>query len=414
MLSALDPRPASSDAGTTVAAAASLPPVILLGGGANALSVARSLSRAGAAVYAINEPGAFVGYSRHCRRLDVPRHGGQDAEAAWSRFLLGPESDHLLGAILLSCSDAGIRLIARHRHELEARFRLDDSNPDAQIAMLDKLSTYQAAEAAGVPTPRFWVAETRAQVEALRDQLVFPLLVKPRLSHLFEERFGAKFLVADSYDQLLSAFDTVSDSGIETLLMELIPGGDDRLCSYYTYLDDDGQPLFHFTKRIIRRFPVGMGTACYHVTDWIPEAADLALRLCTHAGLRGLANVEFKRDPRDGQLKLMECNARFTASNCLVARSGFDLAAFVYNRLVGRPQPPLESYSLGMRLWDPVRDFEAFLDLRSRGELTLAGWLRSVAHRQSFPYFEWSDPLPALARITKPVRKLLAQRKART
>jgi predicted ATP-grasp superfamily ATP-dependent carboligase len=412
MLSALDPRPAASpQAGTAANAAAGLPPVILLGGGANALSVARSLSRAGAAVYAINEPGAFVRYSRHCRWLDVPRSG--DVEEAWARYLLGPESDHLRGAILLSCSDAGIRLIARHRGDLEARFRLDDSNPDAQLAMLDKLSTYQAAQAAGVPTPRFWIAEDRAGVEALRDQLVFPLLVKPRLSHLFEERFGAKFLVADDFTRLLEAFDAVSDTGIETLLMELIPGGDDRLCSYYTYLDDDGRPLFHFTKRVIRRNPVGMGTACYHVTDWIPEVADLALRLCTHAGLRGLANVEFKRDPRDGQLKLMECNARFTASNCLVARSGFDLAAFVYNRLAGRPQPPLESYALGMRLWDPVRDFEAFLELRRRGELTLAGWLRSIAHRQSFIYFEWSDPLPALARATKPLRKLLARRGAR-
>ena len=80
-----------------------------------------------------------------------------------------------------------------------------------------------------------------------------------------------------------------------------------------------------------------MGTACYHITDWVPEIVEPSLRLFRHVGLRGLANVEYKLDPRDGRHKLIECNARFTASNCLVSASGVNLAAFVYNRLTGRP-----------------------------------------------------------------------------
>ena len=187
----------------------------------------------------------------------------------------------------------------------------------------------------------------------------------------------------------------------------MIPGPDDRLCSYYTYLDEDSRPLFHFTKRIIRRYPALRGTACYHVTDWIPEAVEQANRLFRYSGLRGLANAEFKRDGRDGRLKLIECNARFTAANCLVARSGFDLAAFVYNRLTGRAQAPLERYTLGLRLWDPVRDFQSFLELRRSGDLTFGRWLSSVLHRQTFPYFDRTDPLPSLARLTKPLLRPL-------
>jgi predicted ATP-grasp superfamily ATP-dependent carboligase len=153
-----------------------------------------------------------------------------------------------------------------------------------------------------------------------------------------------------------------------------------------------------------------MGGACYHVIDWNPEVRDLALRLFRWVGLRGLANAEFKRDERDGLLKLIECNARFTAANCLVARSGFDLAAFVYNRIVGRPQPPLETYTLGLRLWDPVRDFASFLELRKRGQLTFRQWVASILHRQTFPYFQWSDPLPSLVRVSKPLRGLWGRR----
>src|SRR2546421_69400 len=83
-------------------------------------------------------------------------------------------------------SDGGIDIPARHRGGLAEKFTLDESNPDAQRCMLNKLCTYRVAVAAGVPTPRFWTATTRDQVLALRDELVYPLLVKPLFSHLYE------------------------------------------------------------------------------------------------------------------------------------------------------------------------------------------------------------------------------------
>lgn len=383
-----------------------LPAAIVVGGGSNALSIARSLGRSGVTVYAINEPAAHVRYSRYARWIDLP----VDAESQ-ARWLLGPESDRLRGSVLLAAGDAAIELIAEHRDELAEKYLLDLSNTAAQRTMLNKLDTYRAAVAAGVPTPRFWLATTLDELDALRGSLVFPLIVKPRLSHVFEERFGRKFLVAESHDQLADAFRTVQDARIETMLVERIPGGDDRLCSYYTYLDEDGRPLFDFTKRIIRRWPVGMGAACYHITDHVPGVRELGLKLFHQVGLRGLANVEFKLDPRDGQLKLIECNARFTAANGLLADCGFDLARFVYNRLSGLEPLTLDHYRTGVRLWYPIDDFKSFRELRGRGEITLTRWLASLCHRQTFPFFRWYDPLPTLVvesrRIGRGLRRLL-------
>jgi predicted ATP-grasp superfamily ATP-dependent carboligase len=373
---------------------ASGPPVIVLGGDENALSIARSLGRAGVSVYALNEPDSPVRFSRFCHWL--PLGWADSNQAGWTRYLLGPESDGLRGAVLLAACDAGIELIARHRDELAGKFVLDESNPPAQLDMLDKLATYRQARAAGVPTPRFWVAESPRHLLDLEADLVFPLAVKPLFSHKFAPRFGKKYLRAENFAQLQAAYRQAGEEGLAVMLVELVPGPDDRLCSYYTYLDGGGRPQFHFTKRIVRRFPVNMGAACYHLTDWEPEVRDLSLRLFQHAGLRGLANAEFKRDPRDGRLKLIECNARFTAANCLVMAAGLDLPRFVYNRLVGRPLPAMDRFKTGLRLWYPGQDWQAFCELRRRGELSLGGWLRSVLHRQTFPYFRWDDPLPGL------------------
>lgn len=383
------------------------PPVILLGGGANALSVARSLGRHGVTVLELAQEESFSRYSRFSKPIGNPVPAGSESEA-WTRTLLGPGSSSLHGSVLLACCDAALLLLCDRRAELERLYLLDPSNVTAQRQMIDKWETYRAASAAGVPTPKFWFARTGAELNAIRSQLVFPLVIKPKATHIFEACTGKKLLVANTLEELASGMELVASSGTEAMLVELIPGPDDRLCSYYTYLDADSRPLLHFTKRIIRRYPVMRGTGCYHITDQNPRAAELGNRLFAHVGLRGLANVEFKRDDRDGELKLIECNARFTAADCLVRRSGIDLARFVYQRIIGMPEPAPNQYATGMRLWDPIRDFCAYRALRGEQQLSFGRWVGSVLHRQSFPYFEWSDPLPAIARLTAPIRRRFA------
>jgi predicted ATP-grasp superfamily ATP-dependent carboligase len=227
------------------------------------------------------------------------------------------------------------------------------------------------------------------------------------LSHVFQKKFKVKFFVAENFDRLLEAYRIAESANVETLLVEKIPGPDSKCCSYYTYLDEEGNALFDFTKRIIRRYPINMGMASYHITDRVEHVRELSLKLFRQVGLQGLANAEFKYDDRDGKLKLIECNARFTAGNSLVARAGFDLGNFVYNRIVGNPQPPLTDFRTGMRLWDPLRDWRAFLELRKRGELTFMQWIASVMHPSSISYFSWRDPLPSIFRLCKTAKIIL-------
>lgn len=381
-----------------------LPPVILLGGNDNALSLARSFGRRGIDVYVLNKPHADVARSRFSRA--VPLETGLPFEEAAVRWLCGAESDSLTGSVLLAASDEGLSILADHRDQLKQRFLLDLCNPTAQRQMLDKAATYSVAVEAGVATPKFWNVRTLTEVESLQQELLYPMLIKPRLSHLFQKKFSSKFLLAQSFSEVHAAFREMESAGIDVLLVEQIPGPDSALCSYYTWLDEDGHATFDFTKRIIRRHPTNMGLATYHVTDHVPGIKEPAVRLFRQAGLLGLANAEFKLDPRDGVMKLIECNARFTAANGLALRAGLDLGALVYNRLTGLPAPPMNDFRIGLTLWDPWRDWKAYRELRRSGQLSLIGWLRSVCRRHSFPSFDWTDPMPSLTRISRHLRKL--------
>lgn len=384
-----------------------LPPAIILGGSANALSIARSLGRRGVTVHVSVAKGRHALFSRYCAKA-YPY--GRDVKVAdfWERLLLGSHRAALHGSVIFPCNDEAVTFVARHRIELSNHYILDDSEPDVQVAMIDKRKTLMLARAVNVEAPRFWTVERPEELDAILGELRFPLIVKPLHSHLFQAKFGGrKYLNVTNGVEVRTALEAVWASGLQAMICEWIPGPDHLLASYYTYIDREGQPLFHFTKKVIRRFPKNEGLSSYHITDWDPEVAELGLRFLTGINFRGLANVEFKRDLRDGRLKLVECNARFTAPQELFVRCGLDTASLVYNHLVGLPIPPTLGYKRGVRLWYPVRDFWAYRQLRAMNELTFFEWLRSVWHWQAFPFFCPTDPLPTLAPATLAIARRL-------
>jgi D-aspartate ligase len=377
------------------------PPAVILGGTVTALSVARSLTDAGVVVYVLDASDSPVRVSRLRKAfVDMGSDEMQPRMLDWLRS--GPH-----GAVVLACSDEGLELIARHRAELvELGYRPMEADDEVLLAMLDKERTEALAREHGIPVPSALPLRDQTDVDAVSGELSYPCVLKPVHSHVFARhtKSGAKVLAAHSPTELQAAFEQMSAIGVAMLVIEVVTGPDDEYVSYFSYLDEHGEPLLHFTKRKIRQYPNRFGVGTYHATTHDPEVADVGLRFLQAAGLRGLGNVEFKRDGRDGQLKLIECNARFTMSNEIIRIAGIDLALLSYNRLLGRPTPPVGSYQDDIRLWDPVNDIRAFLEYRRAGELSLGRWIGSLLHRQHFPRARVDDPLPAIFRVLRKIR----------
>jgi D-alanine-D-alanine ligase-like ATP-grasp enzyme len=274
------------------------------------------------------------------------------------------------------------------------------------LTMLDKSRTYALAREHGIPVPQTIPLRDRDQLEAAMEEIEFPCVLKPAHSHLFARRArtGAKVSVVNSPAELRATFERLSALELDVFVTEVVYGLSDEFVSYYGYLDAEGQSLLSFTKRKIRQNPPGFGIGTYHESTDDPEVAELGLRFLRAVGLKGLGNLEFKRDARSGELKLIECNPRFTLSNELIRASGVDLALFSYNRAAGYPTTPVTSYRVGMRLWDPFNDLRAFIAYRRLGELSAWEWLGSLMYPQHFPAFRTSDPLPALARAASRLR----------
>ena len=367
-------------------------PAIVIGGSQNALSVARNLSRHAIEVIAVNYSYEAIRFSRHARYIKL---GGDGSPRTWEEFLLGGESNYLSGAVLFPCSDEAITIIIRNHAVLSRKFQLEETDPVMRSELLDKFAMYRRAQEAGIPTVGYRLLRSANDIEEAINELRFPLIMKPLYSP--EARLlKFKAVLIDNRSALASNFKYANDLGVSVVVMEYVPGGDDRLCSYFTYLDEHATPMVHLTKRVKRRYPEH-GDGTYHIIEWIPEAAALGLRFFQHLKFRGLGNIEFKWDERDGVLKFIEANARFTASDCLIAKSGVNLALIAYNRITGRAQPMTLEYKQSLVLCRPIEDALAAWGLYRKGKLRLIDWISEVSRTNLFPFFDWRDPLPAVA-----------------
>jgi D-aspartate ligase len=381
---------------------ARLPPAVVLGGGNIAVSAARALGEHGVRVVALGEAPDLVRHSRHCRTF-LDFGGGDGVQKRWLTWL---RAEAPAGAVVVPCSDDALEVLVDGGDELRARgLRPVALAPHAVRAVLDKARTYEIAAAAGVPHPRWTIAA--GDLDARAAGIDFPCAVKPLHSHLFRRHYGGMLKVLEAADQqeLGVALARLQRVGEEGMVTEIVPGPEDRFTSYYTYVDDEGRPLFDFTKRKLRQWPVRFGYACYQVTNRDDEVIELGRRFVAAAGLRGLANVEFKRDARDGGFRLIECNARLTAANELVRASGLDLAVLAYARAAGLPDPPIDGYREGVRMWHPVEDVRALMVYRRDGELSARHWLRTLMHRQHFPVLALDDPKPTIVRCGRLARR---------
>lgn len=371
---------------------ASLPSAIVLGGRANALSVARSLRRKGVRVVLLGSPYKELAFSRFCEVISLPEEG--DIQTRWLQWFTGKEGKSFRGAAIIPCGDDGLEFIVHNRSQLQNDFLIYEANDHVLDAMLDKAKTHLIAKEAGIPVPEVWVVSTDDDIRRIMNSVQYPCGLKPRLSHEFKKYFKEKLFVAHDASELQAHFARVEPYKLEMVVTEIVPGGDRGYCSFYSFIDEQGRALFHFTKQKPRQNPIRFGLGTFHVTDWNPEVAELGLKFLQGIGLRGLANVEFKRDPRDGKLKLIECNHRFTEPNEMMQRAGLDFASLVYNRLTSRPLPPLHAYRKGLCLVKPWEDVKAFYTLHRLGELSWREWLRSFSLPMCFLYFQWRDPIP--------------------
>jgi predicted ATP-grasp superfamily ATP-dependent carboligase len=324
-----------------------------------------------------------------------------------------------LGAkpVFIPAADQFVSALAAHAHQLKEfyLFSLDAVVVQAQLATKEK--QYALAQEHGLPIPRTAYIQSRAHLELWAAEARFPCLLKPRHQREWESLppgnalRGRKLVTADDAAGLLAHYALSEPHRPEVVAQEIIAGGDDtKFCYLSVYGSEDGgagsHRLGHCVVQEFRAYPIGFGSGSLVRPVVDDEIAMLCDRFLRGIGYVGICEIEVKRDARDGIVRLIEANPRFSGTGDAALYTGVDLGWLHYLDLTGRQPAPVEPTRFDFTHVTLRRDIPSFEQYLNRRLLTWADIRRSYRGRLEFFDFDPNDPRPTAGTLLGCLRVL--------
>jgi D-aspartate ligase len=260
-----------------------------------------------------------------------------------------------------------------------------------------------------------WTRPVATRREAAEYRGPFPVLLKPATKPYLKRPAVKAWRVEDAA-ALLRHFDEAAaqtEPG-SLVLQELIPGH--RHVQYsYAALCDTGRVLASVTAERVRQHPPDLGRSSTYVeTVTNAEVEAAGRRILAELQLTGLAEVEFKRDPRDGSYRLLDINLRVWGWHTIARRAGLDFPYLAWRLAVGEPVAEVRAPA-GLRWLRLTTDLAAGAHEIAAGDLGIASYLRSLVRPHERPIAAADDPVPGLAEVplflTEAVRERFGRRR---
>lgn len=369
---------------------------LLIGGDYRALGLARSLGRRGIPVWVAKADDVLAGSSRFTQR-SVPWPAGSDAEQIDCLVTLA-EDRGLKGWVLFPTHDRTADLVSRHHATLEKHYRLTTSPWERFSLAQDKRLAYTRAQSLGIDVPRTWYPESGAEVADL--DLEYPVILKPA-SHAIDNPLSqVKVWRIDDRASLLTRYAEASPflPPGQVMIQEIIPGDGSRQFSFAAACRD-GEAVASVTVQRSRQIPMDFGRASTFVESMdLPDVVEPATRMIADIGLTGLVEVEFKRDPRDDRLKLLDVNARVWGWHSIGAAAGVDFPYLAWRIACGEPVEPIQGRA-GVRWARLTTDLMASAPGLLAGRMPVGPYFRSLRRPLVGPIAAKDDPVPALLEL---------------
>jgi D-aspartate ligase len=371
---------------------------VVVGGDYQGLGIVRSLGGRGIPVCVVDDEHSISRFSRYST-YHVKLTNLRDERAVVSNLLEIGERLNLLGWVLYPTREELVAAISRNRVQLCQRFRVPTPEWHTVQWAWDKRNTYRLATELGIPTPVTYYPKSAADLADL-ERCPPPFVIKPAIKEHFVYATKAKAWRANTHAELENLFRRASNLAGpgEIMVQELIPGGGRQQFGYCAFFRD-GNAIGKMVARRWRQHPLEFGRASTYV-----ETADVAIleelseRFLKAIDYYGLVEIEYKLDPRDGQYKLLDVNARTWGYHSIGPRAGVDFSYMLYADQVGLPVAECKGRP-GIGWMRATTDLPAALMALSSGDLDLKSYLSTLKDCNVEAVFSLKDPMPGLVEV---------------
>jgi len=311
--------------------------------------------------------------------------------------------------VLIPTNDKSVRWISSERNQLEniAKFVIPDEKM-IDLFFNKELFSKKVTEL-GFSTPKTGCIRSEDDLQPFFKEDNFPYVIKPNGSHVVFGQ-GEKALWIPNKNVLRQKSKEFLDLKASFLIQEAIFGDDSQHWSCGVYIDQKKSVQGVFTARKVRQYPPLLGIASICESIWNEKVAQSSINLLKKLGYVGVAEVEFKKDSRDGEFKLIEVNPRLWIQHPLAAYSGIDFSFLAYLDALEIP------FDAKLRQRERARWIAFDLDLLTVRKLfkekrmDYKTWLSAYRLPLLPGLFQLNDPYPALHRAKEMTTAFLGRR----
>ncbi len=368
-------------------------------GARNVVAAIRSLGRKNLDVIAGEESRIAMGFfSKYCRECLV-YPSPKTSPNKWLEWLLHELSKRRYD-MLIPMDDETVSIVSKNRDWVREHTKVPVPDFATLMKAKDKAQTVQLAMQEGVPCPKTFLTKDVSQIQQALVELALPVVIKPR------ESSGSRGIVYVRHkDELTRNYLKIHSKYPFPMIQEYIPPGG-QSCGVFLLFNKDSEPRAVFAHKRLREFPINGGPSTLRESVHKPELVEMSIRLLKAIKWYGVAMVEFKEDPRDGQFKIMEINPRFWGSLQLSILSGVDFPYLLYRMEMDGDIEPLTEYRRGVRCrWLLPGDILHFICNPKRFQLKPSFFDFSKNNRQD-DFISWRDPGPTLGFFLAVLRNL--------
>ena len=392
----------------------STPVVILASPHHGGLGVTRSLGRLGIPVFNVDSsrwtPALF---SKYCQGKFVWDIDQAPPEQSVERLV---DIARLLGGrpVLIPTTDSAAILVADYAAALREWYIFPDQSRRLVRSLSSKKEMYFLAKKLRVATPDTHFFKTKDDLLERGETLKLPIMIKA-IDGQLPAWGNKKKLIIRTPRELLDFYDSVDDKTVRNLaVQEYIQGGEDDVWMFNGYFNERSECLAGFTGRKLRQCPAYTGVTSLGMCQENEDVASIAEDLMETVGYRGIVDIDFRYDARDGQYKVLDVNPRIGSTfRLFVSDDGMDVARALYLDMTGQPVTAVRACP--GRKWI-VEDFDlvALFRYRRDGKLTFGEWLRSLRGVRESAFFAMDDLVPMLLMLRADVGEMLRRFRPRS
>ena len=363
---------------------------IVIEGHVQGLSNTRALGELGIPVYVIDVVRCLAQYSKYCTKfIKCPAFNSLE----FITFLVDlAKAERLKGWFLIGSNDHIVENLALHQSELAPYYTMMVPSKEQLLNIINKARLLDVASSCGTHIPATCYPDTLEKARLMR----FPLLVKGCLGLSFYKATHRKAIQVDSYDELCSALKDICVLTDDVMIQELIPFDAQNRVVSFTCFAIHGEIKAYWMGQKLREHPLKYGTATMSQSVLIPQVLDEAIPLVKALQYTGTCEVEFIRDPRDGEWKLIEINPRTWLWVGLAKECGVDYAKIMYRFVNNIEQQYPDSYKVGKKWYNAITDFVFGMQAMAKGIVPVKEYLRSLGGHKVHAIWSWHDIKPGL------------------